>query len=124
MSLANDLDVVWAVVADSLAEAFHTDTYQIRAVSHLPDGRGGTTEQTVIVESGACALDLDTSRSGERQIGDRLVTRSTYLITLPVSSVVATTSDLRVNGRRFNPVDVKRDGDWATETLVWAEEVL
>lgn len=124
MSLADRLDATWARASAVFEEAFASDDYEIRRAERTADGRGGSTEHTVIDETGKCSLDVDTNRSGEQQVGDRITTRSSYLVTIYQETGITTKSDLYVNGRHFNVLDVKRGGDWATETQVWAEELL
>ncbi|HEU0163628.1 MAG TPA: hypothetical protein VFQ54_01215 [Thermomicrobiales bacterium] len=118
MSTANDLDPVWADARAILADAFHTDTYEIWRPTDASNGRGGNAKTLAQIESGDCVLRVDTNRSGQRVSSDLVVTTTAYVAELPIASMLMTTDTLKVNGRTFDVQDVKRGGEWGLFTQV------
>lgn len=112
MTTADDLDSVWADARAALADAFHTDVYEVWRGVDVSNGRGGNTKDMSLVESGSCVLRVEPMRSGEHVAADLALTTTLYTAELPIDSVLVTTDDLKINGRTFDPLDVKRGGDW------------
>lgn len=118
MTLADDLDAVWAGAAVIFADSFWSDDYEVWRPTETTDGRGGVTETLTLIGSGKCSLDVSQTQSGERTTDTMVMTVSTYTAELPLTVDLETTDELRINTRAFNVVDIKRGGDWETSTHV------
>ena len=126
MTLADDLDAVWAEVAPILADSFHSDTYVISRMVMTSDGRGGERPSTTpptytTVETNKCELRAAKNQGMEYVSGQRVTGKADYYADLPLSTVLKDTDTLTVNGRDFSVLAVKRGGDWSTSVLVELE---
>lgn len=121
MTLADDLDTVFAEAGAAIAEATFSDAYTINRPAPATDGRGGNTITMSSVESGKCALWANRSQSREYISGQRIVSSADYLAELPLSTTLRATDEITINGRMFSVTGVKRDGDWATSVIAELE---
>lgn len=120
---ADDIAAIFREEAAPIfAEYFHADRYELVEYQAVDDGYGGSTTGPVTVESGRCSLDMANTQGGETVQSDIGLAESSYTVEMPLTSVVTVHHTLKINGRTFDVVDVKRDGKFGMFTMVACEE--
>lgn len=120
---ADDIAAIFREEAAPIfAEHFHADRYELVEVVTTDDGWGGSTTEETVVESGRCALDMTSMKGGETVRDDIGLVETAYTAELPRTSIATPSHTLKINGRTFDVVDVKRDGNFGMFTMVACEE--
>jgi len=121
-SVADDVAAAFAEARPLLAGAFHADTYQVVRDVATADGYGGSTIVSSTLESGRCSLNVSQRMGGEGISAGQVLPLSLYTAELPITSIVAESDRLTINGRPFSVTDVKRGGLTDLFTVVELEE--
>lgn len=124
MPVYDEITAAWNEARVELADAFHPDNYMIVRKTRVPDGSGGTTDVEIVVESGKCALDVK-EQFGMREgaEGPQTMSVTSYLVEMPINTVLNAADLLYVNSRKFDVIGVNRGGDHEVFPVARVEEM-
>ena len=124
MPVHEDITAAWNEARPILADAFHPDNYMIVRKTRVSDGSGGSTDVEVVVESGKCALDVK-EQFGMREgaEGPQTMSVTSYLVEMPISTVLHAADLIYINSRKFDVIGVNRGGDHEVFPIARVEEL-
>jgi hypothetical protein len=104
-------------------ELAFADSYELIGTTSTADDAGGSSSVEGVIEAGPCSVTAGLAQPDERAAGDRLTSAAPYTIELPYATQATARHVLIADGRRFEIIDVLRDGYYGTNARAVCQEV-
>lgn len=122
MPVWEDVKAAFDEARPILADAFHSDDYEIKRMERVADGSGGWTNEEVVVESGKCALTASTIMGTEGASGPLTLSIASYEAEMPIDTDLTAADALYINERKFDVIAVRKGGEHELFVTAQVEE--